>query len=264
VNREMVIWRIVIAVLVVAVVAMMVDSAILRRQAAARPDEPRLLNVTADAYAEAEPDVARISLGIKAVRPTPEEAASVVQQRVKMVRTKIGQLGVAEDAIETSELYLGEASHYDYKTGRTVRDGYKAYHWLKVTLKNEDFPKLASVCDGAVAAGATSLSGLVFEVDNDNALRAQALAEATKRAREKADAMATAADTPIVGVQNISEAYGRYWAYDYAAEGRYAKEAAAPEAEAEMAPAEAPEGTPEVPGKLRITCRLTAAFLLGA
>ncbi len=259
-DRETVIWRIVIAVLVVAVVATMVDSAVLRRQAA-KPDEPRVLNVTADAYAEAEPDVARISLGIKATRPTPKEAASEVAGTVKKVKEKIAQLGVAEDAVETSELYLGEASHYDYKTGQIVRDGYKAYHWLKVTLKNEDFPKLASVCDGAVAAGATSLAGLVFEVDNDNALRAQALAEATKRAREKADAMAAAANTSIVGVQSLAEAYDRYWAYDYAA----AKEAAAPAAEeAEMAPAEAPEGTPEVPGKLRITCRLTAAFLLGS
>jgi uncharacterized protein YggE len=263
VNREMVIWRIVVAVLVIAVVATMVDSAVLRRQAAARPDEPRLLNVTADAYAEAEPDVARISLGIKATRPTPKEAASEVATTVKKVKEKIGQLGVAEDAVETSELYLGEASHYDYKTGQTVRDGYKAYHWLKVTLKNEDFPKLAAVCDGAVAAGATSLAGLVFEVDNDNALRAQALAEATKRAREKADSMAAAANTSIVGVQGLSEAYGRYW--DYETRAMYAREAAAPAAEeAEMASAEAPEGTPEVPGKLRITCDLTAAFLLGA
>lgn len=261
-DREMVIWRIVVAVLIVAVVAMMVDSAVVRRQAAAKPDEPRVLNVMAEAYAEAEPDVARISLGIKAVRPTPKEAASEVAATVKKVKEKIAQLGVADDAVETSELYLGEASHYDYQTGRTVREGYKAYHWLKVTLKNEDFPKLASVCDGAVAAGATSLAGLAFEMDNDNALRAQALAEATRRAREKADSMAAVAKTPIVGVQNLSESYGQYWQYDtYAA--REAKEAAAPEA-AEMTPAEAPEGTPEVPGKLRITCHLTGAFLLGS
>ena len=100
-------------------------------------------------------------------------------------------------------------------------------------------------------------------MDNDNALRAQALAEATKRAREKADAMAAAANTPIVGVQSLSEAYRRYEAYPTCAASAYAEEAAAPEAQAEMVPAEAPEGTPEVPGKLRITCHLTAAFLLG-
>ena len=228
--------------------------------------EPPLLTVRAEADVEAEPDVAKISLGVQALRPTPKEAAAKVTQTVDAVKAKLADLGVGKDEVETSELYLGQGVEYDPRTGRAVRKGYQAYHWLRVTLKNEDFDKLAAVVDAAVAAGATSLSGLVFEVEDDNALRAQALAKAVGYAKEKAQAMAAAAGVEIVGVQRITEQYPEAWPYGYAAE------AAAPAAGA-MAPAEAGFGAgempaeaipsePMVPGKLRITCEVEVQFRL--
>jgi hypothetical protein len=271
-EREGPLGKIVVLVLAVAVLATLADAALSRRRV---ERQPRILTVSAEAYAEAEPDVAKVSLGVKAVRPTPAQAAAEVARKVAAIRAKLGQLGIAQDAVETSELYLGEASEYDYKKGRYVRLGYKAYHWLRVTLKRGDFGKLAAAIDGAVKAGATSLSGLVFEMEDDNALRAQALGKATTRARQKAEAMATAARTRIVGVQRLSDTYTphyRGW-YDYEGQAAPASagavmraskapaEASAPASSA--TPAEAPAGTPEVPGKLRITCDVEVAFLLG-
>jgi uncharacterized protein YggE len=221
---------------------------------------PRVLVVRAEAEVEAEPDIARIKLGVKAVLPTPKEAATKVAEKTKAIKGSLAKLGVAADAVETSELYLGEVSEYDYKQGRTVKLGYKAYHWLRVTLKNEDFPRLAAVVDGAVAAGATTFSDLRFEVEEDNPLRAQALADATARAREKAEAMAKAAGAQIVGIQSISQPYaggrgllGRIPAYEAAAEEEAPAEAAEESIEAE----------PEVPAALRITAEVEVAFLLG-
>ncbi len=260
-ERDIALMKGVVVVLVVAVLAALVDAAILRRQLGAFPKEPRVLEVEATAYAEAEPDMAKVSLGVKAVCPTPQEAAAQVAKRVGAVKAKLAGLGVAKEAVETSELYVGEATQYDYKKGREVRLGYKAYHWLRVTLKRDDFAKLAAVCDGAVAAGATSLSDLRFEMEDDNALRAQALAKATTRAREKAEAMASAAQARIVGIHRISEGYTRGWGY--AAQARAAAPAEMMEAQAPaMAAAEAPAGEAEVPGKLRIDCNVDVAFLL--
>ena len=272
--------KIVVLVLALAVLATLVDSALSRRRV---EREPRILAVTAEAYAEAEPDVAKISLGVKSVQPTPAQAARKVAATVAAIKAKLAQLGVPQDAVETSELYLGEATEYNYKKSRTVRVGYKAYHWLRVTLKHADFVKLPVVVDGAVSAGATSLSGLVFEVEKDNTLRAQALAKATANAREKAEAMAKSAGTRIVGVRHLTDQYASY-VQPRGYEGQFLSyveglrspsgpgapgmqpteapaEASAPTPGA--APAEAPPGAPEVPGKLRITCDVEVAFLLG-
>jgi uncharacterized protein YggE len=250
-------------VLALAVLASLVDAAMARRRPAPSAQTPRMLRVTASAFAEAEPDMARISLGVKATRPTPQEAAESVAKTVAATKAALQKLGVGGDAIETSELYLGEASEYDYQKSRYVRRGYKAYHWLRVTLKRDDFGKLAQVCDAAVAAGVTSLSGLVFEVENDNALRAQALAKATTRAREKADSMAQAAKASIAGIQSLSEDYSLspYYEREYARAGQPAAAEASPGAAA--APAEAPAGEPEVPGALRIDCQVEVEFLVG-
>jgi uncharacterized protein YggE len=256
-------------VLALAVLASLVDAAVTRRRPALSTQPPRMLRVTASAFAEAEPDTARISLGVKATRPTPQEAAESVAKTVAATKAALQKLGVAQDAIDTSELYLGEASEYDYQKGRTVRRGYKAYHWLRVTLKRDDFGKLAQVCDAAVAAGVTSLSGLVFEVENDNALRAQALAKATTRAREKADSMAQAAKTSITGIRSVSEGYSASPYYDrecasygLGAPGGQPAAAEAPPA-ASASAAEAPPGEPEVPGALRIDCEVEVEFLVG-
>lgn len=256
VEREGWFGRAVVVVLALAVLATLVDAAVARRQERLAP---RVLAVRAEAEVEAEPDIARIKLGVKAVLPTPKEAATKVAEKTKAIKGSLAKLGVAADAVETSELYLGEVSEYDYEQKRTVKLGYKAYHWLRVTLKNEDFPRLAAVVDGAVAAGATTFSDLRFEVEEDNPLRAQALADATARAREKAEAMAKAAGARIVGIQGISQPYATGWGY--AARG-IEYEAAEEAAPAEPA-VESIEAEPEVPAALRITAEVEVAFLLG-
>ena len=249
-------------VLALALLATLVDAALMRHQLGPQ-QKPRVLTVQATAYAEAEPDVARISLGVKATRATPREAAAQVAKTVAAIKGKLGSLGVGKDAVETSELYLGEATQWNNKLNRDVRIGYKAYHWLRVTLKQQDFAKLAAVCDGAVAAGATSFSGLVFEVDDDTALRAQALEKATARARQKAEAMAKGAGARLVGVQSIAESYGYgYGGVEYARRPLQDTGAPAAAAAGGMAAAEAPPGEPAVPGKLRMDCDVEVVFLL--
>ncbi len=256
-QRESVFGHVVVVVLALAVLATLLDAASWRRKPS---PEPRLLTVTADAYQEAEPDVVKISLGVKAVRPTPKEAATQVARTVTAIKARLTGLGVRSESLETSELYLGPATEYDSARRRTVQLGYKAYHWLRVTLKGGSFDRLPEVVDGAVEAGATSFSGLVWELADENTVRAAALRLATERASEKAKAMAEGARAKIVGIQSISDEYSYdrdYWKYEMGA-GRAARGGVSQPASA----AEAPLGMPEVPGKLRISCRVTVDFLL--
>jgi uncharacterized protein len=269
-ERESLFGRAVIVVLALAVIAALVDAAMYRRAApAAPPTPPRVLAVTADAYAEAEPDLARVSLGVKAVRPTPRLAAMEVAVRVARIKAKLLALGLPKDAVETSELYLGEATVTSYSPKGVVsrRLGYKAYHWLRVTLRPGTFNKLATVIDGAVAAGATSLADLSFEMEDDTLLRAEALRKATERARMKAEAMALGSGARIAGVQTVSDRYSsaldsEYWRGAVGAAKMAEAAPGAPGGWAGQRAAEAPPGGPAVPGKLRLSCAVEAVFLL--
>jgi hypothetical protein len=257
-QRESVFGHVVVVVLALAVLATLIDAASWRRKPSL---EPRLLTVTASAYREAEPDVAKISLGVKAVRPTPKEAATQVAQTVTAIKARLTRLGVRSESLETSELYLGPATEYDSARRRTVQLGYKAYHWLRVTLKGGSFDRLPEVVDGAVEAGATSFSGLVWELADENSVRSAALRLATERASEKARAMADGARARIAGIQSISEQYS--YDGDYTEHGMGAERAAGGGFSQQPASAaEAPLGMPEVPGKLRISCHVKVAFLL--
>jgi len=251
--------RVVVIVVALAVLVALVDAAIVRHEEAPRE---RLLVVQGSSTVEVEPDIARITLGVKATRDTPREAAAVVSDGVTKIKAALAGLGVTDDAIETSELYLGEAQEYDYQQHRTVTLGYKAYHWLRVTLRNEEFGKLPGAIDAAIAAGATTLHDLQWDLEDDTAAKAQALAEATEVARRKADEMAKAAGTRIAGVQRISQPWsGGYYPSagmaSYGVEYEAADEPAAPPAEAGDI-----EQEPEVPGALRIKAEVEVAFVL--
>lgn len=275
-EKDSLLGRSAVVVLAVAVLATLVDSAVARRTP--RP-EPRLLQVRAEAFEEAEPDVVRISLGLKAIRPTPREAAARVTRTEQAVRVRLARLGVTKEQIETSELYLGEATRWDMAGGRQISTGYKAYHWLRVTLKQGTFAKLGPVVAAAVAGGTTSLSGLTWEMEDDTDLRAAALQKATERARRKAEAMAGAAGTRLAGVQRLTDSYAwedtDYGLEQYGYASAQSAQPAGPGAPA-AAPAEAPAGvspaaeppltaTPSeatVPGKLRLHCTVRASFLI--
>jgi hypothetical protein len=257
-ERDSVFSRAVVVVVALAVLVALVDSAMSRREAR---QGTRVLVASGDAYAEAEPDVARITLGVKAVKPTPQEAATQVASTVAAIRAKLASLGVPPDAVETSELYLGEATTSSgYPKYKITKVGYKAYHWLRVTLKREAFAKLAAVVNGAVMAGATRLSGLSFEMEDETPLRSEALQKATERARIQAEAMAKGSGARLDGVQGVEEKYGDGYEYRVTAK-RAVPAAAAPGGGPGMAaPAEAPAGQPEPPDKLRLSCTVQVTY----
>ncbi len=68
-----------------------------------------------------------------------------------------------------------------------------------------DLKKVGVVIDQAVAAGANEVRGIQFSVRDEQALRAQALAEATKKARLGAQAIAAALGARITRILSVTE-----------------------------------------------------------
>jgi uncharacterized protein YggE len=148
------------------------------------------------------PDVADLSLGVSITRPTAAAARQDAADAMTKVVDAIKKGGVADADIQTSSLSLQPV--YDYSNnGQGKLTGFQLTNIVSVTVHKLD--AVGNLVDAAVAAGATSVNGVTFRVDNQTAAEGQARTAAVKDARSKADALASAAGVTIVGVSSISE-----------------------------------------------------------
>ena len=69
---------------------------------------------------------------------------------------------------------------------------------MEVTVN--ELPLLPRLLDAATGSGANSIGGIVFTVKDNSALRQQALAEASEKAKAAAEAIAKALGLKVVGV----------------------------------------------------------------
>jgi hypothetical protein len=152
------------------------------------------------------PDVADVRVGVQITRDRVRDAQAAAATAMQAVIAALKKAGIADKDIQTTSLSLQPV--YDYSSnGSTPRlTGYQIVNAVSATVRNLD--TISDVIDGALAAGATTLDGITFRVDNPAGAEAQARDAAMKDARAKADALARAAGVSINGVASISEQSG--------------------------------------------------------
>lgn len=160
------------------------------------------ISVTGTGRVIIDPDVADLSLGVSLTRPTAAAAREAAAEAMTKLVAAIKNGGVADKDIQTSSLSLQPV--YDYSTnGQGKLTGFQLTNIVNVTVRKLD--TVGDLVDASVAAGATSVNGVTFRVDNPTQAEAQARTAAVNDARAKADALASAAGVTIVGVSSISE-----------------------------------------------------------
>ena len=130
-----------------------------------------------------DPDVAELRLGVAIARPTVEAARAAAGEAMTAIIAAIVAAGVARRDVRTT--LLSVQPRYDYRDGKApTLTGYDLANVVEVTVR--DLAGLGAVVDGALSAGATSLDGLSFRVDDpreaERAARTAAVAEARSRA----------------------------------------------------------------------------------
>ncbi len=149
------------------------------------------------------PDVADVRLGVLVQRPKARDAQAVAAEQMTKVIAALRKAGIAERDIQTANLSLQPV--YDYSTNGSAPRivGYQFANSVTGTVR--DLAKLSDAIDGALAAGANTLEGVTFRVDDPAKAEEQARAAAMAAAKAKGDALAKAAGISIVGVASISE-----------------------------------------------------------
>lgn len=150
-----------------------------------------------------DPDIADLRLGVTVEKPTVKEARDANAQAMTAVIASLRQLKVADKDIQTSTLSLTPV--YDYRPdGEQPRlIGYNLTNAVAVTIRDLDV--VGDAIDAALSAGATTLDGVTFRVEDQAAAEKQAREAAMAEAKAKAQTLASAAGVSIQGVASVSE-----------------------------------------------------------
>lgn len=147
------------------------------------------------------PDVADVRLGVVTLRPTAGEARSAAATTMELVLASLRDGGVASRDLRTTLLNLDAVR--DWSDGSQRITGYQLSNVVEATIRSID--ATGALIDAALAAGATSLDGLTFRLDDPTEALAEARRLAVADARRRAETLASEARVGIGRVVAIVE-----------------------------------------------------------
>jgi len=149
-----------------------------------------------------DPDVADLRLGVAVSRPSVDAARAAAAETMTAILAAVGAAGVAPRDVRTT--LLSVQPRYDYRDGKApTLVGYDLANIVEVTAR--DLARLGAIVDGSLSAGATSLDGLSFRVEDPREAERAARIAAVAEARSRAEILAEAAGIAIAGVEGIVE-----------------------------------------------------------
>lgn len=152
------------------------------------------------------PDIADLRLGVSVTKPTVKAAREAAAASMTKIVAALKKLGIADADLQTSGLSLQPVYDYSNNGNPPKLTGYTLSNGVSVTVR--DLDKIGDAIDDGLAAGATTLDGVTFRVDDPAKAQEQARKQAMTQAKSIADTLASSAGISITGVASISETSG--------------------------------------------------------
>ena len=149
---------------------------------------------------QAVPDTAEMSFGVTTMSPNAKTALDEASKTAEQIASAVKKQGIADEDIQTQDVSVYPQT-VD-QDGKQVITGYQAS--LSVRVKVRDIATLGEVISAANAAGANTINGPTFTIDDPAPARAKAIDEAVADARKSAEAMAEAAGKSVGEVLSMS------------------------------------------------------------
>jgi len=167
------------------------------------PARPQI-RASAEAVIRARPDQAQIELGVSSQAATAQAAATQNAAQLEAVLSRLRKLLGQKAEIRTAAYSLVPNYRYPRDGGKPEIVSYTATNIL--LIESRDLDQLGALIDAATQAGANTIHSLRFLLRNEDAVRLEALRQATQKARANAEAMAAAAGMKILRVISIEQA----------------------------------------------------------
>lgn len=198
------------------------------------------LTVSAAGTKKVMPDVAYVTVGVTTQNKAMKKAQEANKEAMNALYTALEGAGLAKEDIQTVNYNVYPI--YDPNgTGKVT--GYNVTNTIELTIK--DIDTVGDFIDLATANGANSDYSFRFGLQDTSAYYNEALAEAVKKARSKADTIATAGGYKIINTLDISESQNYY-------APQYGKN--------DMAVAEGAGATPITAGLIEITANVSVVY----
>lgn len=166
--------------------------------------EPALdmISVSGTGRVELTPDRAVFTVGVQTIAPTVTDALQQNNARAAAIIAALRRLGAADRDIHTSQVSI--YPQQEQQGGRAPRiAGYQVSN--SITVTRDDPAAVGKLLQGAVDAGANSVSGVGFTVSDPARGREVALQAAFADARAKAEILARAAGRAVGRALTIAE-----------------------------------------------------------
>ena len=161
------------------------------------------IRVTGASNVTANPDRARVDVGVVTQAPQSQAAVSQNARTFNAVMASLRKAFGANADIKTLSYSLSPDYQYHSSGGQPTIIGYTATNVVRVTI--DDLGKIGDVIDTATQAGANRVPSIQFALRDEQSVRAQALREAAVKARTEADALAAALGLKVNRILTVEE-----------------------------------------------------------
>lgn len=165
------------------------------------PPGPPVIVTWGEGVVKQAPDRAWVTIAAESRARTAQEAQRLNTDAMTAVVEKVKASGIAADAIQTTGYNL--QPEFDYVNGRQTPRGYVARNQVQVRV--DVLAKTGEVIAAAVGTGATNVSGVRFDLKDRDSVERQAITQAVRDARRRADAAASGAGVQIERILRIEE-----------------------------------------------------------
>jgi len=163
---------------------------------------PPVIRTLGDAVLTVEPDLAEIQIGVQTEDPSAQVAGQKNAERADAVLKTLREL-LGRDADVKTVGYSLNPVYSVPRDGISTISRYAAINIIRV--KTDQIKRVGEIIDRANKAGANITGGLQFTIKDDPAMRLMALAQASREARAKADAIASALGMKIKRILEVEE-----------------------------------------------------------
>lgn len=149
------------------------------------------------------PNIATVTIGVRTNGTNVSEVVAANAEAVSSVMQALSNMGIAPEDMQTSNFNVYANQGYDPVTGLPGEiTTYSVENTVNVTAR--DLSTLGQLLDRAVSAGANSIWGVSFDVDDKSEAQAQARDAAVQNAIQEARALAAAAGVTLGDIISIS------------------------------------------------------------
>lgn len=167
-------------------------------------DRPRTVSVTGSGEVAAEPDLAHVTLGVEARRPTMAEARAEVAKTVDRVLALTRELRIESKYVNATRVQVQPEYSWNEKDRKRVLLGYLVSRQVQVEVR--DLEQLGPLLERAVDAGVNQVNDPLLDSSKRKSLEREAMAKAVEDARMNAETLARAAGVKLGPVRMLNGA----------------------------------------------------------